>query len=80
MVYPQAARKTLGLMAVSGLMGFGIVTFLTEDLSPTANVVATPANNLAGTGWLTFMIGLFIGALMVGTYFYFAKVERNRFE
>jgi len=81
MVFVEAARKTGGFMAISALLGVGIVTFLTEDLaSPSGLVVASPAETLAGSGWLIFVLGLFMGAMMIGTYFYIAHVEQRRDE
>ncbi len=79
MVFLAAAQKTGGLMAVALLAGLGIVTFLTEDLTMPTGFVVHPVD-IAESSWLVFVLGLFIGAIMVGTYVYLAHVEHDRDE
>jgi hypothetical protein len=81
MVYTEASRKTFAFMALALCLSLGIVTFFTEDLStPTARVVDGGAASVAGQGWLVFVLGIFIGGLLIGTYFYIAHIEAKRHE
>lgn len=77
MVYKEAARKTGAYMVLAVGMSLGAITFMTEDLvTPTGRVTST--GQFTGQGWLVFVLGIFIGCLMIGTYFYLAHIEAKR--
>lgn len=77
MVYTEAARKTGAYMVLAIGLSLGVLTFVTEDLvTPTGRAVGM--NQIAGEHWLVFTLGIFMGCLMIGTYFYLAHIERPR--
>ncbi|MDD9953325.1 MAG: hypothetical protein OXR66_03245 [Candidatus Woesearchaeota archaeon] len=76
MVYAEAAKKTGGYMTLAGILSLGVVSLSSVQETPTANVAADAG--LSSSGMIMFAIGVFIGALVIGTYVYIAKVEAKR--
>ena len=83
MVYAHAARKTVGLMALAMVLSLGVVTFIYGglDTTITGNVVAnTSGANTEVSSWMIVLLGMFVGALMVGGYVFVAHLEAKRNE
>ena len=80
MVFTEAAQKTGAFMLLAAILGLGVLTFMTEDLSSPSGRVVTPATDVIGGNWLVFALGLFIGCLMIGTYFFISHSEARRKE
>lgn len=78
MVYATAARKTLGYMVLSGVLALSVMTFLTGDVGATGRVVDETTGGVSGWSAIVFALGVFTGALMVGTYVYVAHLEAKR--
>jgi len=82
MVYVEAAKKTAGYMVLAMVLSLSIVTLLSGDLD-TAATGRTTSIGTPGTdsgNWVVFLLGAFVGALVVGTYFYVTKLEAKRQE
>lgn len=79
MVYAAAARKTFAFMALAGVLSLGVVTFFSGEIT---GRVASPGvvSETTGSGWIVFVLGAFMGALLVGTYTYLVHVEGKREE
>lgn len=80
MVYLHAARKTGAYLVLAAMLSFAIVTFLSGDVQPTARVVDAGPTGLSTETWILFSLGIFTGALLIGTYVYLAHVEGRRHE
>lgn len=81
MVYVQAARKTGAYMVLATVMSMGVLTFLAGDLEPTGHVIdAGIGTGISGGSWILFALGVFTGALLIGTYVYVAHIEAKRHE
>jgi hypothetical protein len=81
MVYAVAARKTISFMVIAMVISLAVVMMLSGDLStPTGRVTDTTISAPEGSSWMIFLLGLFVGALVVGAYFYLAGREAKRKE
>lgn len=83
MVYASAARKTAAYMVLSVVLAISAITFFTGDLgeSTTGRVTTTGVTNAVESGsWILFLLGVLVGALVVGTFVYLAHYEHKRDE
>jgi hypothetical protein len=81
MVYVQAAKKTGAYMTLALIVSLAIVTFISGDLDPAGRVTSTGiAPQAAGASWVIFLLGIFVGGLVIGTYFYIVHLEAKRHE
>ena len=80
MVYVQAARKTGAYMLLAAVLSLAVVTFLAGDLDATGRVTSTGLAQAQSASWIVFLLGIFVGALVVGTYVYIAHLEVKREE
>ena len=82
MVFVQAARKTAGLMVLAMMASLALIFAMSGDLqdSVTGHAVQNSPAILDGNGWIIFLLGIFVGAIMIGAYFYIAHLEGKRQE
>lgn len=81
MVYYGAARKTGAYIVLAGVLSMGILTFTSGSLDPTGRVTSPGVLvEQTGAGWIIFALGVFLGAIIVGTYAYIAHIEAKREE
>jgi hypothetical protein len=78
MVYKEAARKTGAYMLFALFMGGAIVYFLSGELDPTGRVTSAGLAAAESTSWVVFLMGVFVGALVIGTYTYVTHIESKR--
>jgi hypothetical protein len=78
MVYKAAAKKTAAYMLLSLVVSLAFVTFLSGELNPaTGRVTSTGTVPQAESStWVIFLLGLFAGALIVGTYTYIVHLDK----
>jgi len=67
------------------VLSFAIVMFVSGDLEQgiTGRAVTqetVESTSIDGGSWLIFMLGIFVGALMLGAYVYVAHIEGKRDE
>jgi hypothetical protein len=80
MVYAHAARKTGAFLVLALVLSLAIVTIFTDTISaPTGRATGpgleTPTEP---TFILPFVLGVLVGALMIGTYFYIVHLEAKK--
>jgi hypothetical protein len=82
MVYVQAARKTAGFMVLAVVLSLAVVIFLSGSIDGTTGRVTGPGvtSHVEGSSWIVFILGVFVGALVVGAYLYIARLEAKRNE
>jgi hypothetical protein len=83
MVYVQAARKTGAFMVLALVLSLAGITLYSGDLDTgvtgrvTSPGLVTPQESIIV---VPFVLGVLVGALLIGTYFYIAHIERKREE
>jgi len=76
MVYRTAAKKTGAYIFVACLLSFAIMSFLSGDLDATGRVTSVGlVEENSGAEWLVFLVGVFVGALVIGTYVYILRLD-----
>jgi hypothetical protein len=81
MVYVQAAKKTGAYITLALVLSLAIVTFISGQMDVTGRVTSPgTAPQAAGGSWIIFLLGIFVGALVIGTYFYVVHLEAKRHE
>ena len=79
MVYVQAAKKTGAFMMLAMGLSLALVTFISGDLeTPTGRITSTPVAEASSAGWMIFLLGVVVGAIIIGTYVYIAHLEARR--
>jgi hypothetical protein len=82
MVYARAMRKTSSFLVMSLIVSLAIVMMLTDTSSPTGHATAEPSPvSVPQMGsMVVFLLGIIVGGLLIGGYFYVARHEAERDE
>ena len=79
MVYAHAARKTGAFMVLSLVLSLAIITLFSGTMEPTGRVTSPGLEAPTEAGMiLPFVLGVFVGALIIGTYFYIVHLEAKK--
>lgn len=79
MVFRQALRKTGAYMVLSVVLGAAFSMFWAGTLEqPTGLATAEVLPGAAsGPAWILFILGAFVGAILIGTYVWVAHLEAD---
>jgi uncharacterized membrane protein len=81
MVYVGAARKTVSFVVIAMVLSLGIMMLTTGSDGPTGRVTSTGTTAAPESiTWAIFLLGVFVGAVIVGTYTYIVHIEAKRKE